>query len=68
MDNRLRALRLERNLVQAELAVRARCSPGTVGAAERYGYRPSAAICQRLARALRVKITDIWPAEEAVGA
>jgi DNA-binding XRE family transcriptional regulator len=60
-NNRLRCLRQARGWAIYGLAVRARCSPTTIGAAERWGYRPSANVCQRIAEALGVPLETIWP-------
>jgi DNA-binding XRE family transcriptional regulator len=60
-NNRLRSLRQARGWAIYGLAVRAGCSPTTIGAAERWGYRPSAAVCERIAVALDVPIEVIWP-------
>jgi putative transcriptional regulator len=67
MDNRLRELRTERGLVQGALATKAGVSAGTIGAIERYGYPPSITVRKKIAKALRVRLEDIWPPrEEAV--
>jgi DNA-binding XRE family transcriptional regulator len=57
----LRSLRQARGLAIYGLAVRARCSPTTIGAVERWGYRPSAVVRRRLAAALEVPVEAIWP-------
>ncbi len=41
VKHRLKALRQAHGLAIYGLAVRARCSPTTIGAVERWGYRPS---------------------------
>jgi putative transcriptional regulator len=64
--NRLRELRTERGWQQAKLAVIAGVSPATVGNIERYGYPASPKLRARIAKALHVKVEDIWPREEAV--
>jgi DNA-binding XRE family transcriptional regulator len=61
VTHRLRALRQARGLAIYGLAVRARCSPTTIGAVERWGYRPSVVVCERLAAALDVPVEVIWP-------
>ena len=63
-NTRLRALRLARGLAGYGLAVHAKCSPSTIGAIERWGHRPSAAVCARIATALGVTVADIWPSQE----
>lgn len=65
-NTRLKTLRQQRGLATYGLAVRAKCSPTTLGAVERWGYRPSAAVCERIAAALEVGIEDIWPEQEGV--
>jgi DNA-binding XRE family transcriptional regulator len=65
-NTRLRDLRQQRGLAIYGLAVRARCSPSTIGAAERWGYRPSSAVCDRIAAALEVTVEDIWPERQGV--
>jgi DNA-binding XRE family transcriptional regulator len=62
-NNRLRSLRQARGWAIYGLAVRARCSPTTIGAAERWGYRPSVVVCERIAAALGVPVEAIWPAQ-----
>jgi DNA-binding XRE family transcriptional regulator len=61
VKHRLRSLRQAHGLAIYGLAVRARCSPTTIGAAERWGYRPSIAVCTRIAAALDVRVEAIWP-------
>jgi DNA-binding XRE family transcriptional regulator len=62
-NTRLRSLRQARGWAIYGLAVRARCSPTTIGAAERWGYRPSAAVCQRIVAALEEPLEAIWPTQ-----
>ena len=57
---RLRELRALRGLSQVGLAVRAACSPGVVTSVERWGYVPGPAVRSRIARALRVRVEEIW--------
>jgi DNA-binding XRE family transcriptional regulator len=61
VQHRLRALRRAQGLAIYGLAVRARCSPTTIGAVERWGYRPSTAVCARIAAALDVPVEVVWP-------
>jgi transcriptional regulator with XRE-family HTH domain len=63
MENRLRALRLERGMTQQELALRARTTPALLTWVERYGYLPGPELQERIARALDVTPEDIWPLE-----
>jgi len=60
-NTRLKTLRLGRGLAIYGLAVRAQCSPTTIGAIERWGHQPSAAVCERIAAALQVTVAEIWP-------
>jgi DNA-binding XRE family transcriptional regulator len=60
-NHRLRSLREAHGLAIYGLAVRARCSPTTIGVVERWGYRPSMAVCARLAAGLDVPVEVIWP-------
>jgi len=62
--NNLKQLRLGKGLAQYGLAVMAGTSPTTIGAIERWGLRPSAPVCQRIAQALGVSEADIWPSQE----
>lgn len=59
--NRLRELRLERGLSQVGLAAQAGVGPGVINSAERWGYRPTEAIREKLAAALDVNVDAIWP-------
>jgi DNA-binding XRE family transcriptional regulator len=67
VHNRLRALREERGLAQYGLVVLASTSPTTILAIERYGHCPQSIIRERIASALGVTVSDIWP-EPDVGA
>jgi DNA-binding XRE family transcriptional regulator len=63
--NRLRELRRGQRLPLWGLAVRAGTTPTTLSAIERWGYRPGAALCARIATALGVPVSAIWPESEA---
>lgn len=63
-NNRLRELRLESGLLQGALAAKAGVSPSTIGFAERYGYSPSLTVQQKIAKALKRSVDEIWPREE----
>jgi lambda repressor-like predicted transcriptional regulator len=65
--NQLRPLRRAQGLPLWGLAVRARTSPGTLSAIERWGYRPGADLQQRIAAALGVTVAEIWPRVEEQG-
>jgi DNA-binding XRE family transcriptional regulator len=60
----LRACRRRQGLSLWGLAVRIGTSPGTLSAIERWGYRPGAELRQRIALALSVAVTEIWPGME----
>jgi DNA-binding XRE family transcriptional regulator len=61
VQHQLTSLRHAQGLAIYGLAVRARCSPTTIGAVERWEYRPSVAVCARIAAALDVPVEVIWP-------
>ena len=63
--NRLRELRRGQRLPLWGLAVRAGTTPTTLSAIERWGYRPGADLCERIAAALGVSTNDVWPEGEA---
>jgi len=63
--NHLRAIRTAQKLSVWGLAARAKTSATTVSAIERWGYRPGKDLSERLAAALEVKVTDIWPDGES---
>jgi transcriptional regulator with XRE-family HTH domain len=62
-NHRLRATREARGLAQYGLAVLAGTSPTTIMAIERYGHRPRYATRERIAGALNVLVSDLWPDE-----
>jgi lambda repressor-like predicted transcriptional regulator len=66
-SSQLRTIRRKHGLSLWGLAVRARTSPGTLSAIERWGYRPGTELQQRIATALGVAVTEIWPGVEAQG-
>jgi transcriptional regulator with XRE-family HTH domain len=66
-NSRLRDERLRRQLPQAALAVVAGVSPSLVVAVERYGHRPRPETRARLARALGVSETALWPLRDVRG-
>lgn len=62
----VRRLRRERGLTQSELGVRAGVSPTTVSLIERQDdYNPAPRVKRRLAEALGVSISTLWPTVEA---
>jgi DNA-binding XRE family transcriptional regulator len=62
--NNLKVIRMARKLSVWGLAARAKTSATTVSAIERWGYRPGKDLSQRIAVALNVKVSDIWPDKE----
>lgn len=67
MKNRIKVLRAEHGLTQAELADRLDVSRQTVNALETGKYDPSLPLAFRLARLFGLKIEDIFQDEEAGG-
>jgi DNA-binding XRE family transcriptional regulator len=61
VSNRLREIR--GNVKLLELAARIRCSPTTLHAIERYDHQPRESTKERIASALGVPISRIWPSE-----
>jgi len=64
MESRLKEVRKAQGLAMYGLAAAADCSPATIVFIERYGHNPRPDTKQRLAKALGVEVTDIWPSEE----
>ena len=58
---KLKILRLERDLTQAEIAEKAKMSVNYYAKIERGEVRPSVDIYERLAKALKVTASDIFP-------
>ena len=63
--NHLRRLRKAQGLSLWGLAVDVGTSTTTLSAIEKWGYRPGAALCARIATALGVSVSAIWPEGEA---
>lgn len=61
--NYVRHTRKVLGLSQLALAIRAGVSPATLVAVERYGYRPTEPVRQRIAAALNERPNDLWPEE-----
>jgi DNA-binding XRE family transcriptional regulator len=59
--NNLRAVRAERGVAQAGLAALSGVSPAVICNTEKWGYTPKPSTKQKLADALGVPITAIWP-------
>ena len=58
---KLKSLRLDRDLTQADIAEKAEMSTNYYAKIERGEVRPSADIYERLAKALKVTSSDIFP-------
>jgi transcriptional regulator with XRE-family HTH domain len=61
MQNRLRQLRRERGMPLLELAAKAQASTATISMIERFAHLPGIELRERLAQALGVPTTLIWP-------
>lgn len=59
--NRLREIRKEQQMSQAELAAKVGTAPTYISWIERYYYYPGPYLRQRIAQALGVEEKDIWP-------
>ena len=66
MKNRIKVLRAEHNLTQADLADRLDVSRQTVNALETGKYDPSLPLAFKLARLFDMKIEDIFSDEGSV--
>lgn len=62
--HQLRTLRKAQGLPLWGLAARARTTATTISAIERWGYVPGPALRARIAAALGIQVTDIWPVGE----
>jgi len=62
--NQLRQLRLRLSYSQLELSVAAEVSPAMVVAIERYGYTPGPDVRAKIAKALGVSESTLWPGLE----
>ena len=58
---KLKSLRLDRDLTQADIAEKAKMSTNYYAKIERGEVRPSVDIYERLAKALKVTASDIFP-------
>lgn len=67
LRNRLKVLRAERDLTQAELADRVGVTRKTINTVERGVFVPSTELALKMARTLRVSVEEIFslPKEEA---
>ncbi len=64
MKNRLKVLRAEKNLTQAQLADQTGVSRQTINAIEKGKFDPSLPLAFRFARLFKLKIEDIFEDEE----
>ena len=64
MKNRLREIRVKKGISQAELFGRSGLWPSAVSFIERGFWNPRPEVKRRLARALHVKVTDLFPEDE----
>ena len=60
LANRLREERVRRNLTQAELAEMVQVSRKTINTVENGVFVPSTVLALRLARALKVRVEDLF--------
>lgn len=67
MDSKLRVLRTKAGWPIALLAVRSGCGPGTILSAEKYGHVPRIETQAKIAKALGVHPSAIWPAGKHEG-
>jgi transcriptional regulator with XRE-family HTH domain len=63
MQNRVRELRAQQGLAQRGLATRAQVSPTLIATVERWDYRPTERVRERLAAALGVDADELFPRE-----
>lgn len=63
-QNSLRKWRLKLEFSMQELAVKAHVSPATINTIERYGHFPRADTRSRIAAALGISESVIWPSLE----
>lgn len=63
MKNRLKVLRAEHNLTQAELAARLNVSRQTLNALETGKYDPSLQLAYSAARLFGVRVEEVFPPE-----
>ena len=64
LGNRIRKIRLEKKLTQAELAERCSCNRNSISMLERGERNPSLEIAIRLAHYLKVPVEDIFQVED----
>ena len=64
MKNRIKVLRAEKNITQAELANRVEVSRQTINAIEKGKFDPSLPLAFKIARLFNLKIEDIFQDEK----
>ena len=64
MKNRIKVLRAEKNITQAELANRVEVSRQTINDIEKGKFDPSLPLAFKIARLFNLKIEDIFQDEE----
>ena len=64
MKNRIKVLRAEQNITQAELANRVEVSRQTINAIEKGKFDPSLPLAFKIARLFNLKIEDIFQDED----
>ncbi|MCL6217227.1 helix-turn-helix transcriptional regulator [Zunongwangia pacifica] len=64
MKNRIKVLRAEQNITQAQLANRVEVSRQTINAIEKGKFDPSLPLAFKIARLFNLKIEDIFQDEE----
>ncbi|WBL27064.1 helix-turn-helix transcriptional regulator [Zunongwangia sp. HGR-M22] len=64
MKNRIKVLRAEQNITQAELANRVEVSRQTINAIEKGKFDPSLPLAFKIARLFNLKIEEIFQDEE----
>lgn len=65
MRNRIRVLRAERQLSQAQLADRVSVSRQSINAIENERHDPSVSLAFAIARALKVPVTEVFVEDDA---
>jgi len=66
-NHRLREARTTANLALRGLTARSGVSATTLSAIERWGYLPAPETRSRIAAALGISISELWPEMEATG-
>ena len=64
LPNRLKEVRTQAGITQAELAARVGTHPSYISNVENYHFAPTIERREQIAAFLQVAITDIWPEPE----